>query len=93
MQSSVANASDAPRTVKSLDGVGGTRELVRTGHLSGSPLYAHGLDTSPPVPPPLTSTVPVQDGCGRSLRPAFAWSPAPTPRSPTPRSPLRWHAD
>ena len=40
---SVADATDAPRTVKSIDGVGGTRELVRTGHLSGSPLYPHGL--------------------------------------------------
>ena len=42
---SVADATDAPRTVKSIDGVGGTRELVRTGHLSGSPLDPHGLDS------------------------------------------------
>ena len=40
---SVTNDTDAPRAVKSLDGVGGTRELVRTGHLSGSPLAPHGL--------------------------------------------------
>ena len=44
---SVADATDAPRTVKSIDGVGGTRELVRTGHLSGSPLDPHGLHDLP----------------------------------------------
>ena len=77
---SVSNDTDAPRTVKSLDGVDRTFKPRKP-------------EPPRPVPPPLNSTVPVQDGCGRSLRPAFAWSPAPTPRLPTPRSPLRWHAD
>src|SRR5699024_6831180 len=67
---------------------GGTRAGGRNSVTSSSSPHLHGprrRTDSTSTRPTVNIVVPVQDGCGRSLRPAFAWSPPrKSPTAPAP---------